>query len=71
MHKSHRIGTLLLCGALTVMVCDLAHCAPNPIRKLKDVVIYEDPKFYCAFPSIVRRADGELLVAFRRAPERR
>lgn len=41
------------------------------VRKGSDVTIYEDAKFYCAFPSIVRRPDGELLVAFRRAPERR
>jgi hypothetical protein len=46
--------------------------APDaPARVLGHVVVYEDPKFYCAFPSIVRRADGELLVAFRRAPDRR
>jgi hypothetical protein len=41
------------------------------IRKLEDVVVYEQPEFYVAFPSIVRRSDGELLVAFRRAPDRR
>jgi sialidase-1 len=41
------------------------------VRKLNDIVIYQDDKFYCSFPSIVRRPDGELLVAFRRAPERR
>jgi hypothetical protein len=41
------------------------------IRKVEDIVIYQSEKFYCAFPSIVRRPDGELLVAFRRAPNRR
>src|SRR6266699_2621483 len=41
------------------------------IHKIEDVVIYRDEKFYSAFPSIVCRPDGELLVAFRRAPERR
>jgi hypothetical protein len=41
------------------------------VTKLKDVVIYRDETFYCAFPSVIRRPDGELLVAFRRAPERR
>ena len=45
--------------------------ATNSVCKLSDVVIYEDAKFYAAFPSIVRRPDGELLVAFRRAPDRR
>lgn len=39
------------------------------IRKLSDIVIYKDEKFYSAFPSIVRRPDGELLLAFRRAPD--
>ena len=41
------------------------------MKKLNDVAVYKDPRFYSAFPSIVRRPDGELLVAFRRAPERR
>lgn len=41
------------------------------LRKLEDIVIYEDAKFYAAFPSVVRRPNGDLLVAFRRAPERR
>ncbi|HEY2950958.1 MAG TPA: sialidase family protein, partial [Verrucomicrobiae bacterium] len=45
--------------------------ATNGVRKLADVVIYEDAKFYAAFPSIVRRPKGELLVGFRRAPDRR
>lgn len=40
-------------------------------RPPEHVVIYDDPRFYSAFPSIVCRPDGELLVAFRRAPERR
>src|SRR5947207_1951304 len=42
-----------------------------PARKVQDIVIYKNEKFYSAFPSIVRRPNGELLVAFRRAPERR
>jgi sialidase-1 len=41
------------------------------VRKIKDVVIYEDTMFYSAFPSVVRRPDGELIVAFRRAPDRK
>lgn len=41
------------------------------MRKGEDIVIYKDDSFYAAFPSIVSRPDGELLVAFRRAPERR
>lgn len=39
------------------------------IRKLKDVVVYEDSQFYVAFPSVVK-SDNEFIVAFRRAPNR-
>lgn len=45
--------------------------SPGPARKIRDVIIYKDDTYYCSFPSIVRRPDGELLVAFRRAPDRR
>ncbi len=41
------------------------------VRKLKDIVVYQDARFYSCFPSVVRRPDGEFLVAFRRAPDRR
>jgi len=41
------------------------------IRKVKDIVIYDDPLFYSAFPSVIKRPDGELFVAFRRAPNRK
>jgi len=41
------------------------------MRKLEDIIIYSDEAFYAAFPSIVSRPGGELLVAFRRAPDRR
>lgn len=41
------------------------------VRKVRDLVIYRDDKFHAAFPSVVKRPNGELLVAFRRAPERR
>jgi hypothetical protein len=44
---------------------------PDNIHKVKDIIIYEDARFYSAFPSVVKKADGELIVAFRRAPERR
>lgn len=41
------------------------------VNKLKDFVIYEDPDFFSTFPSVVKKEDGEIIVAFRRAPERR
>lgn len=40
------------------------------LRKVKDVEIYRDDRFHSAFPSVVRRPDGGLLLAFRRAPSR-
>ncbi len=42
-----------------------------PLRKISDLTIYEDPTFYAAFPSVIRKASGEILVAFRRAPDRK
>jgi hypothetical protein len=51
-----------------VASCAAPAAAP---RKLSDTVIYSDDRFYSAFPSAVRLRNGELLVAFRRAPERR
>jgi len=41
------------------------------VKKIEDFVIYRDDKFYCAFPSVVVRKNGEILCAFRRAPNRR
>ena len=62
-----------------VMIFSCAHleaassteASKGHVRKLEDIVIYEDAKFYSAFPSIVKRRDGELVVAFRKAPDRR
>lgn len=42
-----------------------------PLRKISDLIIYEDPTFYAAFPSVIRKTSGEILVAFRRAPDRK
>jgi hypothetical protein len=60
-----------LCAALGIAFA-VAGVAPAaaPLRKVRDVVIYEDAQYYAAFPSVVRRPDGELIVAFRRAPAR-
>jgi hypothetical protein len=65
----------LLCLLLALLARVSGQAAPETllprIHKLEDLVIYKDDKFYSAFPSVVRRSGGELLVAFRRAPERR
>ena len=67
--------TGLLCILITPAVSISSYGSPveaEPVaHKVKDVVIYENPKFYCAFPSVIKRPNGELLVAFRRAPDRR
>ncbi len=41
------------------------------VRKVKDIVIYQDPAYYSTFPSVIKRPNGEILLAFRRAPERK
>lgn len=41
------------------------------VEKFMDVEIYRDTMFHSAFPSVVKLPDGEILVAFRRAPDRR
>lgn len=41
------------------------------IKKIKDVVIYRNSQFYSAFPSAIITDDEMVLVAFRRAPDRK
>jgi sialidase-1 len=41
------------------------------IKKVKNIVIYEDTSFYSTFPSIVKNDDDGFIAAFRRAPDRR
>ncbi len=41
----------------------------SPLKKIEDIIIYEDTAFYSAFPSVVK-TDADFLVAFRRAPNR-
>jgi sialidase-1 len=61
------------------VLTEISARAPEPVfsdiihtvRKVRDFVIYEDPRFYAAFPSVVKSSKGEFLLAFRRAPERR
>ncbi len=57
----------LLTGAASRMAGE----SGSGVQKEKDIVIYSDPKYYATFPSMVRRPGGEILVAFRRCPERR
>jgi hypothetical protein len=66
---------LFLLTSFSFVQCISANSEKNAqdtkIRKVKDIIIYEDAQYYCAFPSVIKRPDGELLVAFRRAPNQR
>ncbi|HIA47237.1 MAG TPA: exo-alpha-sialidase [Candidatus Hydrogenedentes bacterium] len=65
-----RITSVLLAALMTLVYLPPTAAEPAKLVKEKDVVIYSDSKFHSAFPSVVRRPDGELIVAFRRAPDR-
>ncbi len=58
-------------GLLLAMLIQPALLPAQDLIKERDVIIYKDDRFFSAFPSVVCKPDGELLVAFRRAPERR
>lgn len=70
-HAAVAVPLLCVAAALLMRETNAAEIRKPPIRKVRDLVIYQDDRFYSAFPSVVRRPDGELLVAFRRAPNRR
>ncbi len=55
---------------LIVCIAHLGTPCFSQIRKIKDVVVYSDTAFYATFPSVVKLKNGELMVAFRRAPDR-
>ncbi|NLN94387.1 MAG: exo-alpha-sialidase [Candidatus Hydrogenedens sp.] len=63
------LSSILLCLSLFFVPGD-AQADAAPVKS-GDIIIYHDPGFYAAFPSIVQRPDGELICAFRRAPDRR
>ena len=37
------------------------------MKKLQDLILYKDSRFYSSFPSVVNLANGEILLMFRRA----
>ncbi|MBM3874085.1 MAG: exo-alpha-sialidase [Verrucomicrobia bacterium] len=57
--------------AVLAISAPAASAADKQLHKVRDAVLYDEPRFYNAFPSVVRRPDGKLFVAFRRAPDRR
>lgn len=64
-------GAAVVLAASTAAAAAATPASTADARKVRDFVIYENPTFYSTFPSVVKRPDGELLVAFRRAPARR
>ena len=41
------------------------------VKKIKDLIIYKDAQFFSSFASVIKNEDGEIIVAFRRAPDRK
>lgn len=68
-----RVGTLflLLLTATTYAGSPGDTSSSLKVRKIKDIVIYKNPSFHAAFPSVIKSGEGEILVAFRRAPDRK
>ena len=61
----------VITGSLYIMATSMGENNNPKIRKIKDIVIYQDPKYYSSFPSVIRRPSGDYIVAFRRAPDRK
>lgn len=76
MKLKNAIGYLLTGGFILGFHCGASGkpektADQSVVRKVKDLVIYKDAQFYSSFPSVVKTKNGELLVAFRRAPDRK
>src|SRR5688572_20931819 len=67
--KNRFARSLIVSTAMAFFVAPAA--AAFSLKKIEDIVIYRDVRFHSGFPSAVLKPDGELLVAFRRAPDRR
>lgn len=64
-----RLTVFALSALLLSSVAIQAGPKSGKLKKIEDVVIFKDEQFHSAFPSIVMRPGGELLVSFRRAPD--
>ncbi len=63
-------STIVFVAALFVFAVVPALAEGESWVKDRDIIIYEDPAYYSAFPSVITRQNGELVLAFRRAPDR-
>ncbi|GHB61382.1 sialidase family protein [Persicitalea jodogahamensis] len=61
----------LLLQVPAIVATPTGKSSPAVVSKVKDIIIYEDSRFHAAFPSVIKLPNGELLLAFRRAPERK
>jgi len=61
---------LAVVGCTPQITSVLQTSSTSEVRKVKDILIYQDSLYYASFPSIVKLPDGEYLLAFRRAPNR-
>jgi hypothetical protein len=70
---SFRLPTLLITalGVAVGLSATTSAFGFAQLRKERDLIIYEHPQFHSAFPSVVRSPNGEFLLAFRRAPNRK
>ncbi|MFP6616096.1 MAG: sialidase family protein, partial [Candidatus Hydrogenedentota bacterium] len=66
----HTLAVIATMSFVSIAIAQDDSSKPS-VMKIKDLIIYQDDQFYAAFPSVVRRESGELIVAFRRAPDRR
>ena len=61
----------LLFSVFSLIVMNVSGQDILGVRKIKDIVVYKDTTFFSSFPSVVKRPDGKIIVAFRRAPDRK
>ena len=64
-------ATFYLFCLIFVPLLTIGQAKTPAIRKIKDITIYQDSNFYAAFPSVIKRSNGEYILAFRRAPDRK
>jgi sialidase-1 len=73
--RTYFMMTLILGALLTTVFGSInsvqAESGAVKLKKIKDIVVYQNDHFYPAFPSVVTRPSGELVLAFRRAPDLR
>ncbi|MGB3585134.1 MAG: sialidase family protein [Tunicatimonas sp.] len=68
--RSISLYFIFFCSLVTAGFASEVDSIPS-VRKVKDILIYQDSLYYSSFPSIAKLPGGEYLLAFRRAPNRR